>query len=189
MSDKRSVLTDALETLGNIIGDKEKRDAIHLAVEPIIAGHDIYPGSHVGIGRDGKAYEQGNKLIGIVDPFITGPVRKDQRFWLVIYPRKITSLRHVWTHPDLPDSDLILTNDKKISEQWLRDFCKQDGIPDYEIMIYHALNGYMRDSEYLIIGDSDACGDIPPEFWVHLEILTGNKIPEDRKAKYLGCAC
>lgn len=31
-AEKRSVSTDALETLGKIIGPNEKRDAIHLAV-------------------------------------------------------------------------------------------------------------------------------------------------------------
>lgn len=36
--DKRSVSTDALETLGTIIDDRAGRDAIHLAVEPVHAG-------------------------------------------------------------------------------------------------------------------------------------------------------
>ena len=36
-ADKRSVTTDALEPLGTIIGEGEKRDAIHLAVEPMTA--------------------------------------------------------------------------------------------------------------------------------------------------------
>ena len=40
-SDKRSVATDALETLGTIIDDTQKRDAIHLAVEPVVAGERL----------------------------------------------------------------------------------------------------------------------------------------------------
>ena len=47
--DKRSVVTDALETLGNIIDDTCKRDAIHLAVEPCIAGEVLSPGDHIGV--------------------------------------------------------------------------------------------------------------------------------------------
>ena len=35
--DKRKVSTDALDTLGSIITPAEKRDAIHLAVEPVQA--------------------------------------------------------------------------------------------------------------------------------------------------------
>ena len=52
--DKRSVSTDALETLGTIIGGGQGRDAIHLAVEPIEAAIDLYPGQDVGL-VDGKA--------------------------------------------------------------------------------------------------------------------------------------
>lgn len=100
-ADKRTVHTDALATLGTIIGPEEKRDAIHLGVVPVIAAEDLLPGQHVGFveGGVGRAV----KTVGIVDPFIEGAIHKGERFWLVVYPRKITSLRHVWTHPDVPD--------------------------------------------------------------------------------------
>jgi hypothetical protein len=71
MSDKRSVSTDALETLGMIISENEKRDAIHLAVEPVIAGEKLFPAQDIGI-RDGKAYSTADH-VGIVDPFFESP--------------------------------------------------------------------------------------------------------------------
>jgi hypothetical protein len=43
----RAVSTDALETLGKIHEREEKRDAIHLAVEPVIAGEVLQPGQHM----------------------------------------------------------------------------------------------------------------------------------------------
>jgi hypothetical protein len=46
MSNARSVATDALATLGTIIDDTQKRDAIHIAVEPVIAGERLRPGDH-----------------------------------------------------------------------------------------------------------------------------------------------
>lgn len=47
-ADKRTVATDALETLGMIITESEKRDAIHPAVEPAMAAHTLRPGEDVG---------------------------------------------------------------------------------------------------------------------------------------------
>jgi hypothetical protein len=104
-ADKRSVSTDALETLGTIIGPNEKRDAIHLAVEPVIAAQDLNPGDNIGFVGNGSAVGYCAKPLGIVDPFIKGVVKKGQRFWLVVYPRQITSLRHVWSHPSFPEKE------------------------------------------------------------------------------------
>ena len=108
-TEKRSVHTDALATLGTIIGPNEKRDAIHLAVEPCIAGQNLYPGQHVLLidkptgGQVAVAGLEEEVTLGIVDPFLTLPVAKGERFWLVVYPRQITSLRHVWEHPSFPE--------------------------------------------------------------------------------------
>lgn len=100
--DKRSVHTDALETLGTIIGDDEHRDAIHLAVEPVEAGEWLVPGQDISL-VNGKAFNRTGKHVGIVDPFLKEPIAPGQKFWLVVYPRMITSLRHVWTHPSFAD--------------------------------------------------------------------------------------
>lgn len=93
-------------TLGTIIDDQQKRDAIHLAVEPAVAGEGMGPGDDVTI-CDGTAWraDEGDEdaPLGIVDPFLKSRVRKGERFWVVLYPRTIQSLRHVWTHPALPD--------------------------------------------------------------------------------------
>ena len=107
-ADKRTPHTDALDTLGKIHEYTEYRDAIHLGVEPVEAGEKLLAGEHIGI-QGGKAFRANNpnniiKPVGIVDPFLIKPVSKGQRFWLVVYPREITSLRHVWEHPDFPQS-------------------------------------------------------------------------------------
>lgn len=100
MSAKHTPSTDALETLGNIILPTEKRDAIHLAVDPAFSREYLNPGDHVRIIAKGQvsrcAIGAGH---GIVDPFLRHPVQPGEYFWLVVYPREITSLRHVWSHP------------------------------------------------------------------------------------------
>lgn len=113
MSD-RTPSTDALETLGMIHFKPEHRDAIHLAVEPVKAGLPLFPGERIGI-VDGFAYPAGYKLVleeksvlipyhGIVDPFLPKRiVTPGQSFWFVMAPRMVTSLRHVWSHPEFPD--------------------------------------------------------------------------------------
>jgi len=159
---KHKVSTDALDTLGTIIGPNEKRDAIHLAVEPMIAKMDLLPGEHVtatGYATDG------NDGVGIVDPFLKTKVCRGERFWLVIYPRMIHSLRHVWTHPAFSDEEEIVTlrvEGKMItgefftpsdSEKWLRKWISEADCPDFDTVISAALG---ESSEY----DEDYGGDV-----------------------------
>lgn len=226
-SDKRSVATDALETLGMIIDATQKRDAIHLAVEPIEAGENLWPGDDVGIFQ-GKAYRQGRAMgdgfilmgLGIVDPFVHKGigVRQGQRFWLVVYPRQIHSLRHVWTHPAFPDapelSDLKApvvtapdgtinvgeteyTRNMAESERWLRDWCGDADRPDYQMLIdglageveYSArgnVRGLTHDGEFLTTHGFSTSGEIPDEFWDHIEVVTGKKF---ERATHFNCSC
>ena len=126
-NDTRSPITDALETLGMIHFKKEKRDAIHLAVEPVKASCRLRPGERIGI-IDGYAYPVGYRYIpqkddvspsedgvnrvgftrvnvpyqGIVDPFLTTDVREGESFWFVMKPREVRSLRHVWEAEGFP---------------------------------------------------------------------------------------
>jgi hypothetical protein len=96
-ADKRTVTTDALETLGMIHTKEEKRDAIHLAVIQVKTLHTLLPGDSI-TAIDGIAFADNNGL-GIVDPFLDQPVHAQESFWMIIKPRLITSLRHVWEHP------------------------------------------------------------------------------------------
>lgn len=112
-ADKRSPSTDALETLGMIHFKPEARDAIHLAVEPVVASQKLFVGQKIGI-VNGAAYpagftiqQVGKETItvpyhGIVDPFLPLPVNQGETFWFVMAPRMVQSLRHVWEHPDFP---------------------------------------------------------------------------------------
>lgn len=113
-ADKRSPSTDALETLGMIHFRPEKRDAIHLAVEAVECGMPfLNPGDRIGI-VDGMAFpagrtvynEKGEKVLtpyhGIVDPFLPKAAKLGEKFWFVMAPRMVQSLRHVWEHPDFP---------------------------------------------------------------------------------------
>lgn len=189
--DKRKVSTDALETIGNIIDEREKRDAIHLAVEPVVAQQLLRPGDHVT--AEGRLVNPDDAAaVGIVDPFLRTNVTKGQRFWLVVYPRQIHSLRHVWTHPAFADEPEVAGMAPKVhvdkratSEAWLRNFVQHADCPDYETVIAAAVNN--DDGEYLHFDGRDAHGEIPPEFWDHVETVTGRKPPY--RATYFSCSC
>jgi hypothetical protein len=196
-TDKRSIKTDALETLGSIIDNTAGRDAIHLAVEPIIAGQDLNPGQDIGI-RDGLAFKYMEdektpvKLVGIVDPFLKYTVRRGQMFWLIVYPRTISSLRHVWTHPDFEEHPytIIESNQKskEVSEKWVRKFLRDNDAPSsYQKMIDLIKSGGVDDEEYFFVGDLDGHCAIPSEFWDHIEIITGKKM--NIRPGYFSCSC
>jgi len=209
MSDKRTVSTDALETLGMIHTRDEKRDAIHLAVIPAVAGANLRRGADVRIDKEGLAVnaygEEGETpAVGIVDPFLPRnqsdygvDVKPGERFWLVIYPRKITSLRHVWSHPEFPDESASLqaqVNDaREESRKWLEAFATRlfsyEPDPDYsghstrfDILMDGAEHGgFGTDIEY---GE----GTTPTEeFWMHYERYTGKKVAVHHE--YFRCSC
>lgn len=87
----------ALESLGTTnIPETAGRDAIHIAVIRRVAETRLFPGQHVGV--DGNP--SGENTVGIVDPYLGNVVMPGEPFWLLLYPRTITGLRHVWSHPD-----------------------------------------------------------------------------------------
>ena len=210
-SKKLAELANAVETLGSLIGDGEGRDAIHVAVLPVTAGETLHPAQHIGI-KDGVAMTTATKLVGIVDPFLRGAVHTGQKFWMLLYPRTITSLRHVWSHPDFADeilpgvpavSDstveslirLDADDAKAASEAWLNDFAKR-------LFSYYANDDYERDYgsplEVLILGlehgggfctDIEYGDDVKPseELFMHYERYTGKTLTT--KPQYFRCAC
>ncbi len=88
--------------LGEVPDETAKRDAVHIAVAPVIAGEILSPGQRVGLGKNGRVVGVNNigvKDIGIVDPFLrVKEIQVDQSCWLFLYPNTVTSLRHVWSH-------------------------------------------------------------------------------------------
>lgn len=186
-ADKRSVHTDALATLGHKIGEHEKRDAIHLAVEPVVAAHTLRPGEDVGFVEGGVGVC--DDPVGIVDPFLRENVARGERFWLIVYPRQITSLRHVWTHPSFPEAQEPKASDRRAeSEAWLRNFAKNNDCPGYEHLVAAAMDGPADfDADCLHFDGYDAHGEIPPAFWDHMEVVTGMTFTQ--RPRYFSCSC
>lgn len=190
--DKRSVSTDALETLGMIHEREEKRDAIHLAVMPVEAGERLNPGEHIGI-VNGKAFVGHPTCIGVVDPFLTAAVGRGERFWLVIYPRKIQSLRHVWSHPGLPDELPAPPDNTELgaARRVVHELAQDLEVSDEALMSgaktwlesTGSYTGYMR------FGHDLNYGWDMPKFWNAYALITGERVPEDKQQAFFSCAC
>jgi hypothetical protein len=98
--------------LGTLPGAAVGRDAIHVAVVPLMSSSYLKPGEHVGWAYDqpGTVSDYTDKKFGVVDPFLPQEeIEPGTRVWVLLYPGSISSLRHVWSHPEFDDEPAVLT--------------------------------------------------------------------------------
>lgn len=160
--------------LGRIITNEQQRDAIHIAVAPVIAAHTLIAGRHVAFDKNGNASEHtDNPPIGVIDPFLDCKVEKGQQCWLFLYPGTITGLRHEWYHPAFA---AVTTSAPSASEKWLRHFAEQVDA-DYDEMMAiastHCDEGDKWGGDYLNEGGKWEGQGTPDEFWTHFTAVTG----------------
>lgn len=163
-------------TLGTTPPESAQRDAIHIAIAPVVAGAILHAGMRV-ILEDGKAIPSAKNSIGIVDPFIRQPIREGERFWLLLHQNTIVGMRHHWSHPafsDLPPNE----SRAPASEAWLRSFADQYFGGKYGVMMDRAKGGD------LCFSDDDYPEDQSEKFWIHYSAVTG--LPTEG---YFSCAC
>lgn len=173
-----------LLNLGETPKPDQKRDAVHIAVIPIVAGETLRPGQHVGM-KDEKAVPMRNLdpdapllWLGVVDPFLMRDVGEGESFWLFLNPGTITGLRHEWTHPAF--SLAVVT-----SREWLQEYADLYRI-DYESLIKGVVSG----DGGCFGTDGGPQWTRTPEFWAHVENVTGRKFSEDhRETTRFFCAC
>lgn len=98
--------------LGQIISTAGAvKDAIHVAIAPVICDEKLRPGQHVALveGTLDRVCSRGKK-IGIIDPFLKEKViAKDIPVYILLYPNTVTGMRHEWEHPAF-----VKTNEKEV---------------------------------------------------------------------------
>jgi hypothetical protein len=192
---------DTLQLLGKLAPTSAGRDAIHIAVVPLVAAHDLVPGQHVGWATAAKdTVGAAHAKFGVVDPYLTTRVKGGERVFIFLYPASITGLRHVWSHPEFREEGeeevqmLIFPTNKADSERWIRDFIAgrhhDVDLPDHGTVL-DAIDDHLTNDwgDEAVVFGQNAYGDIPPEFWDHYEIMTGRKVPARKRASHFRCAC
>ena len=189
----------ALDTLGQILTEPQGRDAVHIAVIDVTAGEQLSPNDDVvlvgDMARLGTNATKG-ECVGVVDPFLNRDVQIGERFWLWVYPRTITSLRHEWTHPKIGDTRDEITNDKLArveqiadSQRALQEFVAQATYAPYDVVITAMIDAAKAGSDWVQVYGYDADGSIPKEIWEHLEIVIDEELPKRPAELYFSCAC
>lgn len=171
--------------LGKLIDSDQQKDAIHIAVAPMVAAERLSPGQHVGLV--GSAAGVARDTIGIVDPFLECVVMKGDRFWLFLYPNTVTSLRHEWTHPAFTNEPNKPDDATSEAYTWLSDFAYTVGLSYHELM--DGAKDYLKTGAYLCQGGRWEGVRVPDEFWKHYETVTGTKVDESNLGTFFSCSC
>lgn len=171
--------------LGSLIESTAERDAIHVAIAPVIADEAMLPGEKIGLVAPGSDHVVLNPFgQGIVDPFLTRRVQPGERFFMALLPGTVTGMRHHWAHPAFEPPQ---PNDKEKSVAWLKDAARTLGV-DYEDLICEG--GSLETGDYINNGEHirDEWCEIADEFWKHHKIVTGRDVPEGNRGGFT-CSC
>jgi hypothetical protein len=186
------------DKLGKLTEGEEGRDAIHIAICPVVANEVLNPGQRIGFVRDGDVSLVGKSKnpLGIVDPFLTANVEKAEAFFMCLFPNTIKSLRHEWTHDAFENADALkvlkgmqrLDNSESIA--FLSRYARKVEL-SYEKLI-EAANNYLEngDDVCLDFDTPDMVYQQRKEFWEHFSRVTGVEVPEEKnKETFFSCAC
>ena len=187
-------MSDTLQLIGKKLTEDAGRDAVHIAVMPVVCGEPrLYPGQSIGIifgTTDMVASRQLGTHMGVVDPFMHDWVAKGDRFYMFLLPNTITGLRHEWTCPAVdgpPTSRVVCTAAE--SESWLRQFAERWHM-DYGDMIDGARDGDYAHADGIDLHTADDLGADHDLFWSHLETLTGTIFNAEHRGKMTwSCSC
>lgn len=167
---------------GHLITTPQQRDAVHVAVAPVVAGEALEPGQHVGFTGDNNKVGDSKEPIGIVDPYLKQGVAPGEQFWLFLYPKTVTNLRHEWEHPAFANMD---AHNKEAAEEWLKAWALDAHI-DYDEVL-EAADKYIKTGDLSDFGFdvADRCYEDIATFWKHYKTLTGKSGPET--STFWGC--
>jgi hypothetical protein len=190
-------MNDTQHMIGKLLPSGSLRDAIHIAVAPVVAGVSMHPGQAACL-RDGEAWpvERGEG-IGIVDPYLPEAVPTGGRCFLFLYPNTITDLKHTWTHPSFATerTNVLVDVSKEgdpvyaMAKQTLEKIAKDCELTYERLMKAGAANlarGTTLNTEGRDYGDE--MGGKEKEFWAAYEIVAGAKVTYKDESIFSCCS-
>ena len=175
-------------------GKMPERDAIHVAVIPLMAGESyMRSGEKVRLSLESHNVamngDYGNH-IGVIDPFMEGSsLNEGDWFWCFLKPGTVTGMRHHWQHPSFEGFEPP-TNDHEL---WLRQFCDKWNF-NFQELIEEGIGsasscGWVTAKGHDLHSGAELGEDLEL-FWMHLEGYTGKEIPDDRRQNLeWDCSC
>jgi hypothetical protein len=176
--------------LGELItDDKQQRDAIHVAVAPVVAAETLYPAQRIGfVGTDTtRVSASAGPHVGIVDPFLRGPVYPEQRCFMFLFPNTVTGMRHHWEHPAF-DGSTNQINDKTADAMGVISALARQAGFTYDEMLEYAAD-FIVNQKYHREGGRWEGVWADDDFWNAYEIITGTKVPEVKRGGIFSCSC
>ena len=177
-------MTDKIN-LGKTPNEYDGRDAVHIAVCPGIASQTLKPGQHIGFVDKAKGiFGPSSNNIGVVSPFYLQPISAKSRFWVLLYPNTISSLRHVWEHSEFIPEVKPTKPSARLEIEKIADGLGVD--PDELI---RRAEKYQEYGDYWCGGEDFEGLYLPLEFWDYYEEVKNCKVPEEDKHSFFSCAC
>jgi hypothetical protein len=185
------------DSIGKLIKDVRQKDAIHIAVVPVIATERLYPAQMAALVEGSQcrvAATAKDNAIGIIDPFLTAPVYPDQECWLFLFPNTITGMRHEWEHPAFTSRSVTASESMKWMERTAaRHYAPYENDRQYTAAdLIQAGKDYLESGEYFTQQGSESLRDEinAREFWTHFQNITGIIVPSDElDVAPFSCSC
>ena len=206
-----------MSEITTVLGEEPEhcsRDAIHVAVVPCYSDRVVFPSqglfvvarqSENGLWFTRLAFRE--PATGIVDPFLDSAVQPGCSFWLCLYPGTVTSLRHRYSHPGVPEynvpkikPEVEEEEDRDLSIAWMRLFVNE--VVDNGYLAGYTKRFTYEDAikagyDYQSTGDdmvfADDLNDDAPfeDYWKHWCVITGVPYTDSLKAEDapFSCAC
>ena len=172
--------------IGALLDGTSQQGAVQIAITPVFAARQLSPGEPVDLIGERFIQSACGNGVGIVDPFLRATVPAGARCWLFLYPLGVTAA----APPPALAEDACAS-----SRAWLQAFVLHHSPlwTDAETAVADFIAAAQQPTltepgnGWLVVNCVAQDGDLPPEFWRHIEVVTGSTIPADRRVpSFLG---